>query len=53
MKTGLWLVLGLLAATSVQAAVQFQKVEYKEGDTVCEGLLVYDDFFKEIGRAHV
>ena len=46
MKTGLWLVLGLFAALSAQAAVQFQKVEYKEGDTVCEGLLVYDDIVK-------
>ena len=46
MKQGLWLVVGLLAAASAQAAVQYQKVEYKEGDTVCEGLLVYDDIFK-------
>ena len=42
----MWLVLVFLAAASMQAAVQFQKVEYKQGDTVCEGLLVYDDIFK-------
>ena len=46
MKRGLAL-LGLLAAlANVRAAVQFQKVEYKQADTVCEGLLVYDDLFQ-------
>jgi dienelactone hydrolase len=39
--------LGFLAASSLHAAVQFQKVEYKQGDTICEGLLVYDDTFKD------
>ena len=46
MKRGLFLLMGLLCAASLPAAVQFQKVEYKEGDTVCEGLLVYDDSFQ-------
>jgi dienelactone hydrolase len=46
MKRGLCLLAGLLCAFSGRAAVQFQKVEYKQGDTVCEGLLVYDDLFK-------
>jgi dienelactone hydrolase len=43
MKRGLLLLMTLFAATSLPAAVQFQKVEYKQGDTVCEGLLVFDD----------
>ncbi|HTD67301.1 MAG TPA: dienelactone hydrolase family protein, partial [Candidatus Limnocylindria bacterium] len=42
----LFLLIGLLCALSLRAAVQFQKVEYKDGDTVCEGLLVYDDMFQ-------
>lgn len=46
MKRGLLLLIGFLCAASLRAAVQFQKVEYKEGDTVCEGLLVYDDTFQ-------
>jgi dienelactone hydrolase len=46
MKQGLALLAIFLCALSTRAAVQFQKVEYKEGDTVCEGLLVYDDLFK-------
>jgi len=46
MKRGLFLLIGLLCALSLRAAVQFQKVEYKDGDTVCEGLLVYDDMFQ-------
>ncbi len=42
-----WILLGfLLAAAGAQGAVQFQKVEYKQGDTVCEGLLAYDDLFQ-------
>jgi len=45
MKRGLFLLLSFLCALSLRAAVQFQKVEYKQGDTVCEGLLVYDDQF--------
>jgi dienelactone hydrolase len=46
MKRGLLLLIGIVCATSLRAAVQYQKVEYKEGDTVCEGLLVYDDLFQ-------
>ena len=46
MKQGLAL-LGLLAVlANARAAVHFQKVEYKQGETVCEGLLVYDDIFQ-------
>lgn len=45
MKQGLILLIGFLAALSTHAAVQSQKVEYKQGDTVCEGLLVWDDSF--------
>jgi dienelactone hydrolase len=29
-----------------RAAVHYEKVEYKQGDTVCEGVLVYDDSFQ-------
>ena len=43
MKRGLFLLIGFLFALSSDAAMQFQKVEYKQGDTVCEGLLVFDD----------
>ena len=43
MKRGLLLLVVFLSAVSLRAAVQFQKVEYKQGDTVCEGLLVFDD----------
>lgn len=46
MKRGIFLLIGLLAATSLRAAVKFEKVEYKQGDTVCEGLLVFDDLFQ-------
>ncbi len=35
-----------LAAASVRAEVKYDKVEYKQGDTTCEGLLVYDDIFQ-------
>ena len=46
MKQGLVLLGFLIAVASARGAVQFQKVEYKQGDTVCEGLLVYDDLFQ-------
>lgn len=46
MKRGSILLLVFLSAVSLRAAVHFDKVEYKAGDTVCEGLLVYDDLFK-------
>jgi len=41
-----WLLSIVLAAASVRAAVHYDKVEYKQGDTTCEGLLVYDDIFQ-------
>jgi dienelactone hydrolase len=31
---------------SLQATIKFEKVEYKQGDTTCEGLFVYDDVIK-------
>ena len=46
MKQGLILLATLFLTASLHAAVQFRKVEYKEGDTVCEGLLVFDDQFQ-------
>jgi dienelactone hydrolase len=46
MKRGLILLSLLAAFIGIHAAVQFQKVEYKQADTVCEGLLVYDDLFQ-------
>ena len=36
-----------LGASDVRAVVHYDKVEYKQGDTVCEGLLVYDDIFHD------
>jgi dienelactone hydrolase len=42
-----FLLLTLIAGlTAAQAAVQTQTIEYKQGDTVCEGVLVYDDLFQ-------
>ena len=46
MKQGLILLAVILAATFARAAVHYDKVEYQGGDTVCEGLLVYDELFK-------
>jgi len=46
MKRGLFLLFGFLLAVTARAAVHYDKVEYKQGDTVCEGLLVYDDTFQ-------
>ncbi|HEY0550733.1 MAG TPA: dienelactone hydrolase family protein, partial [Verrucomicrobiae bacterium] len=43
MKRGTFLLVLFLCAASARAAVQFQKVEYRQGETVCEGLLVFDD----------
>lgn len=40
------MLVGLFAAASSHANVRFEKVEYKQGDTICEGLLVQDDFFR-------
>jgi dienelactone hydrolase len=46
MKRG-WLLLGMfISSTVARAEVHYDKVEYKQGDTVCEGLLVYDDVFR-------
>ena len=36
----------LTGAIGAHAEVRYEKVEYKQGDTVCEGLLVYDDIFQ-------
>ena len=46
MKSTLLLLSLLAALSSGRAAVVFQKVEYKQADTTCEGLLVYDDMFQ-------
>ena len=46
MKCGFILLSIFLGLLSLPAAVHFDKVEYKAGDTVCEGLLVQDDQFK-------
>jgi len=35
-----------ISSTVARAEVHYDKVEYKQGDTVCEGLLVYDDVFR-------
>ena len=46
MKRGLILLTGFLCVPVARAAVHYDKVEYQQGDTVCEGLLVYDDMFQ-------
>jgi dienelactone hydrolase len=43
MRPILAIILVLLLAAGVQAKVVTQKVEYKQGDTVLEGYLAYDD----------
>ena len=43
MKKGMILLASFLCATALHAKVVFEKVEYQEGATVCEGLMVYDD----------
>ena len=35
-----------LGILSLPAAMRMEKVEYKAGDTICEGMVVYDDAFK-------
>lgn len=40
------LLASFLCASALHAKVIFEKVEYEEGTTVCEGLLVYDDALK-------
>ena len=46
MKRILLALMVFLAALSARAAVQFQKLVYREGPTSCDGLLVYDDYYK-------
>jgi len=43
MRTGLLLIPALLATLSVRAELVSKTVEYKQGDTVLEGYLVYDN----------
>src|SRR5688572_33193234 len=45
MKTILKLVSCIVAIHSTFAAVKTETIEYKEGDTVLEGVLIYDDSF--------
>ncbi len=46
MKRGMILLASFLCASALHGKVIFEKVEYKEADTVCEGLLIYDDAVK-------
>ena len=46
MKHGLALAMFCLGILSLPAAMRMEKVEYKAGDTICEGMVVYDDAFK-------
>jgi dienelactone hydrolase len=46
MKTCLLLLPALLAAMSVRAAVTFETIEYRHGDTTLEGYLAYDPAVK-------
>lgn len=50
MKRGLFLLTLFLGATAMRGAVHYDKVEYKAGDTLCEGLLVWDDTFEGRGK---
>src|SRR5512136_1866439 len=43
MKHGLVCIFALLAALNASADIVFKTIEYKQGDTVLEGLSVYDD----------
>lgn len=43
MKNGSVLICLIIAALNVKADIVFKPVEYKQGDTVLEGLSVYDD----------
>jgi len=38
----------LLIGAGVQAAVKMETIEYKQGDTVCEGYLAYDDSLNSV-----
>jgi dienelactone hydrolase len=46
MKYLLFIIFVLFIATNVQAKLHTETVEYKEGDTVLEGYLAYDDAMK-------
>jgi dienelactone hydrolase len=46
MKYACFILLFFFLATNVQAKLHTETVEYKEGDTVLEGYLVYDDAIK-------
>src|SRR5450432_1984202 len=46
MKTALSILIVAALATSAHAKVKSQLVEYKQGDTVYEGYLAYDDAIK-------
>ena len=43
MKRGMIRLASFFCATALHAKVILEKVEYQEGATVCEGLMVYDD----------
>lgn len=44
MKKGLFCLAAFACAViAAESAIQFQTIEYKQGDTTCEGVLVYDD----------
>lgn len=43
MKRGLFLGVLLFAALASRAEVKFETIEYKAGETTCEGMLVWDD----------
>jgi hypothetical protein len=43
MRSGLSLIAVIMAAFSAKAAIVFKPLEYKQGDTVLEGLSVYGD----------
>jgi dienelactone hydrolase len=46
MKRALSILIALTSIATAQAEIQFKPVEYKQGETVLEGLSVYDDAVK-------
>src|SRR5215471_9058700 len=46
MRTGFYHVFFMLAALGVKGEIVSKAVEYRQGDTVLEGVSVYDDAFK-------
>lgn len=46
MKTHLVILSGMLFAVNTFAALHTETIEYKQGDTACEGYLAYDDAVK-------